>query len=1584
MQTIKRLSAVILAAAIVLGDCGSIPVSATENTTSEASVSENNTIPEKPPYDRMPAPEDESEADDGFEEFPAVSSDDGFDEEGSSSDTDTASETETKAETEPGFETEAETEAETEPGSEAESASETELPALHIGQIAKDEELPSPDDSDFSYDRPVSFDGSDDMLLFTNYNIDTTLEKESGGVLVFRVLRGEKGTEAGSESLLREEDDWTGFEEVDDTPYFTMAENDDMSDSRYQTVTLTIKNTSFTAAELTAAKEYDYYIRAAYYPETENDKEEAFYSAVTVPFLPPDNTSADIPTDVPEENASDMEGTSPDQPSDTGSISDNTLTVTDEETSDTETEAVEAGKPDMTDSEPVPEDDAKQEDINAVSENSLTVQAEEPLSSLSESAISPKASANNAGVLTLSAEYVTLHPYDGSPDDPYNEKSTGRLKVTATVLPSDPLAKITWKSADTLIATVDDNGIITAVAEGVTRITATCGEMSASVRVAVVEPDDNEVYDISGDIWVDGFLKESDDFVYTGQKITQDIRVYHRETLLTEKTDYTLSYKNNVNAAKWNTAKAPSVTINLKGQYSGSVTLYYTIHPVDLKDVNIYKTNEDGGDNVGAKGYELAVTYGKTLKIPNPALTFGKKNLAVNKDFVCDYSALPSDYKKGDSYEAGKVYTYTVNGIGNFTGSIPMRLVVVKDKGLNFGSASVTLNAKQYEYRGTALSKSDVTVETVKLNGQVLEKDMYDYEVCADKIDGACVMVYPTAKGEVSGYRGCKKISLKLVGDRNIKDAVLGANWKESIPFSQKILNEDGGIFQETDGLLKFGNETLKEGTDYTAKYGSTKKAGKVTVTFTGKGRYKGTLKLKYEITPNADSNHFTIHWKNVKKENGTLTAPYQKGGATPDFVLKDQDDNTLKLKTDYTVKYKDNKTPGQLLSCEITGKGNYKGYAETVNLLVTCGDIGKATLLAPDKAYSTRSGAWKSAVTIKDGNGKKLSAGTDYEKELVYTYAGMENGQPPKESTVVTVTANGMGCYAGSSITGTYRIFEKNISKLQIVIDNKEYTGKEITLEKKDIHVYASAADKKNKNELTQPCYEIAEYKNNCKAGTAKVTLRGIGDYGGTKTCSFKIQKKAYLKNSVTGIKLDKTTLSLSLQEKEEEKRILTATISVQTQNQTVTNPTVIWTSSNNGVAVVETGKVNGTTVTGIITAKKEGSAIITAMTQDGSKKAQCKLTVVDSPVLKEAGETIKKNVGETYQLTLSSADSGAAPADVVWESSNPGAVSVSSSGLLKMEKAGAAVIKVYRKSKPSYVQQCYAIAVGDEKEPEGDKILKYEQKPGTTDDTPEINKMLRDWEWSYPDKYEALYIPAGVYHIDPVAGGNDKYGKYKFGGIVLTDNQKLIMSESALLTAIGNSSKNYQIINVFGRNNVTVSGGQIVGERKEHTGSGGEWGHGIYIAGSTNVTIENVDVSQCWGDGIYLGKYDNTSLGNPISNGVTIANCNLHHNRRNNLSITDASNITVKNSEFTYANGTAPQYGIDIEPNKNKTCSNVTISNCTFKGNAGGTIQILGQLDAHVKGVTIENCTGDKEPVIWQGFGGSVSGVTQTGNKW
>ncbi|MCX4324174.1 MAG: Ig-like domain-containing protein, partial [Lachnospiraceae bacterium] len=741
------------------------------------------------------------------------------------------------------------------------------------------------------------------------------------------------------------------------------------------------------------------------------------------------------------------------------------------------------------------------------------------------------------------------------------------------------------------------------------------------------------------------------------------------------------------------------------------------------------------------------------------------------------------------------------------------------------------------------------------------------------------------------------------------------------------------------------------------------------------------------------DGYFISPRYRNVtKKADGSLEIPYQKNGAAPEFYIRDENYVVLNSKTDYSVQLKDNKKitadSGQDMTCTIRGKGNYNGYEKTVTLTVTKADIGKALITVPDKQHDIRPDKWKAGVTVTDTNGKKLAAKTDYLREIAYSYPDMNPADPtavPSIGTTVTVTVTGTGFYEGT-LTGTYRIYDKakDIGKLKIAIDPQTYTGEEIKLQKEDIHVYASAADQNAKKELADKdsCIEIVEstYKNNIKVGTAKINLHGIGDYGGTKTYSFKIQKKAYGINRVKAIKLDKTSHTFSLASNETERK-LTATITPQTPEQPLANPTVIWTSSNTKIATVEPVKTdtennpqNTLTSSVIIQAKTKGTVTITALTQDGNKKATCRITI-NIPTLTQANRTITGKVGDTYQLTLDGNEDQEILADgITFESDNQNVVSVSDRGLLSMKKMGAATIKAYIGSKDN-VQQCYVIVEGEVTEPEQDsRVIVYHQESGCTDDTPKINQLLRNWEWN-PNKYDYMYIPEGIYHIDAVS---------EFGGIVLTDNQTLIMSPEAQLFAIGNNQENSQIIWAFGRNNVVISGGKLVGERNSHIGNRGEWGHGIRISGCTNVYIKDVEISECWGDGIYLGKYDNTQLGNPSSNGVTITNCNLHHNRRNNLSITDASNVTVSNSQFNNASGTDPQYGIDIEPNKNRTCSNVTISNCTFKGNAKGTIQILGQLNAHVKGVTIENCIGDKAPVIWSGFGGSVSGVEQSGNKW
>lgn len=1506
MRNMKRWLAFMLIITMVLGDGGVISAFATEvGTTSETSVSDNNG----------------GNADEFILENEIIKDHEDLstDQTGNTDDTET------------GF-----VQDETE-----DSELKTELPALHIGQIKKGEELPDADDSEFKYDLPVSFEMSDCLTLFVNYNIMTMPENEENGTLVWSILRGEKGMTAGSTNLVGEEDDWTGFEVVSDSPYFTVKEIEEEESGHYKMIELASKDSVDHGS-------HDYYIRAAYYWGTGKHQDEAFYAAVTIPFLP-QNDDADIDNaqDDTTDEEDDQTDIIPDDISDDMSVTEDTDHAGQEESESLDNESA--------DTTPVAgEDDIELILEESVSDNSADITVMED-STISENDVPEPHTKESIGVLTLSAESVTLHPGD-------------TFSVSATIVPKDPSASISWNSSDDAVATVDENGKITAIAEGVARITAECGDMTAAVRVEVVAKDADEVYDISGDIWVDGFQKESDALVYTGQKITQNFRVYHKETLLKEKTDYTLSYKNNVNAAAYNAAKAPSVTITMKGHYQGSVTLYYTIKPADIKVADIYNTKKDNADETGADaaGYKQAVNYSKNLKIPNPELTFSKKKLAANKDYVCDYTILQEelqqkDYKKGDSYEPGKVYHYTVNGVGNFTGSIPMQLVILKDKNLNFNSASVTLSQNQYEYDGTDLIKSVVAIKQLKINRQILDPDLklYDYDVYATGIEGAYIMVYPTAAGEKEGYFGFKKVALKLVGDRKISEASEGVNWKDNLPFSQKTVNEEGGIFQAGTGVLTFGTEKemLTEGRDYTVKYSNAKKVGTVTVTFTGMGRYKGTLKKKYKIVPDIAKNNFTIRWKNVTREADELLIAYQKGGASPDFVLMDQDNNVLKNKTDYTVKLKDNKTPGMIMSCEITGKGNYKGYTEIVQLKVKHGDISKAVISIPDKPYSTKQNAWKSTVTIKDVNGKKLSAGTDYDKQIAYTYENME--QPPAAGSTVTVTVKGTGCYEGSTISGSYRIFENNISKLQIVIDNQEYTGKEVTLLSKDIHVYASAADKKNKNELpnAESCYQIVEYNNNIKVGTAKVTLRGIGSYGGTKTYSFKIQKKKYLINRAEKVILNPTSFSMFFAER----RTLTAELTPNMPEDELDNPTIIWSSSNSNIATVETVEINtvpgGATVTGAITVKKAGTVTITATAQDGGKKAQCKVTIVDGPILTEAGQTIememKEDADQTYQLKLEWAEFQEQKTDgLIWESSNSEVVSVDKNGLLtiKRNKVGTVVIKLYSSNR-KYVQQCYVVVKGEEEIPEG-KHFTYTQKPGTTDDTDAINKILRDWEWNpNADDYDYLYIPAGVYRIDTVSDPNREGF---FGGIVLTDNQTLIMSPNALLIAIPNSSTDSHVIYAFGRNNITISGGQIVGERNEHTGKGGEWGHGIDISGCTDVHISDVDISQCWGDGIYLGFYDGPDI---CSDGVTIENCNLHHNRRSNLSITDVSNVTIRNCRFSYASGTDPQYGIDIEPNDNRPCKNIKIYDSTFTGNAKASMGII----TPASDIRLENCTLD-----------------------
>lgn len=67
----------------------------------------------------------------------------------------------------------------------------------------------------------------------------------------------------------------------------------------------------------------------------------------------------------------------------------------------------------------------------------------------------------------------------------------GSAQLTATIKPDDATDKtITWDSSEKTVATVDENGLVTAVSPGETTITATAGEKSASCVVTVSSEED--------------------------------------------------------------------------------------------------------------------------------------------------------------------------------------------------------------------------------------------------------------------------------------------------------------------------------------------------------------------------------------------------------------------------------------------------------------------------------------------------------------------------------------------------------------------------------------------------------------------------------------------------------------------------------------------------------------------------------------------------------------------------------------------------------------------------------------------------------------------------------------------------------------------------------------------------------------------------------------------------------------------------------------------------------------------------------------------------------------------------------------
>lgn len=90
----------------------------------------------------------------------------------------------------------------------------------------------------------------------------------------------------------------------------------------------------------------------------------------------------------------------------------------------------------------------------------------------------------------------------------------------------------------------------------------------------------------------------------------------------------------------------------------------------------------------------------------------------------------------------------------------------------------------------------------------------------------------------------------------------------------------------------------------------------------------------------------------------------------------------------------------------------------------------------------------------------------------------------------------------------GEYRITQAAISTASVSILKQTYTGQPIILDKSQITVRIKGTV------VEEDQYEIVQssYKNNVKKGNASVTIRGVGNYGGTKNVKFAIKAKGFV----------------------------------------------------------------------------------------------------------------------------------------------------------------------------------------------------------------------------------------------------------------------------------------------------------------------------------------------------------------------------------------------------------------------------------------------------------------------------------------
>jgi len=526
-------------------------------------------------------------------------------------------------------------------------------------------------------------------------------------------------------------------------------------------------------------------------------------------------------------------------------------------------------------------------------------------------------------------------------------------------------------------------------------------EIGESVKIGGKEVEKTVTDPVSGKetveskVWIGG-LKES--YRYTGSAIKPSFHVYDGTRKLTEKTDYTVSWKNNKDVG---TATA---TVKFKGNYKDakSETVSFKIDAAVL------------GEDILAHEIGVAAKKKGSVNV-SPVLTWAETGKAVSSKY---FSITPSSVT-GEGMTTASISPKS--GQNNYTGSTTALIRAAGDKNKLLSNAKVTFRQKSYAYTGKPIEPE----YSLSIGGKPLTENV-DYRRVSlynNTNPGTATVVFEALTGNSTGIVGSKTAAFKISGKIELK---------EQEPF----------LFAVSDGMYAMGGakpsvivkesgNTLKEGRDYTLSYSKNKAvtngAKTAEVKVKGKGNYKGSVTLKFAIAQQS------LKAEGIKINAADQFTTKQKLKA-PKVTITDVDGKKLKANTDYTVgtPYTDdpaNTDTKGIVKIRVTGKGGYKDEPVTVTYRYEdkITDISKAKNVKKiaDQDYTGNVVKLSNAdltgiLSAKDKAGAtvNLLPGTHF------TVTGYKNNI--KKGTA-KVTVQGIGDFAGTK-TITFKIVQRQV----------------------------------------------------------------------------------------------------------------------------------------------------------------------------------------------------------------------------------------------------------------------------------------------------------------------------------------------------------------------------------------------------------------------------------------------------------------------------------------------------------------------------------------------------------------------------